>query len=42
MKISYTHLVQHIQENPTIEQVSHSLLQLGHEHEIEENIFGIG
>ena len=39
MKISYNHLVQHIQENPTIEQVSESLFQLGHEHEIEDNIF---
>ena len=39
MKISYNHFVQYIQENPTIEQVSDSLLQLGHEHEIEGNIF---
>ena len=41
MKISYIHLVQHIQENPTIEQVSESLFQLGHEHEIEDNFFDI-
>ena len=39
MKISYNHLVQYIQENPTIEQVSDSLFQLGHEHEIQDNIF---
>jgi phenylalanyl-tRNA synthetase beta chain len=39
MKISYFHLVQHIEENPTIEQLSESLFQLGHEHEIENNIF---
>ena len=39
MKISYDHLVQYIQESPTIEQVSDSLFQLGHEHEIEGNIF---
>ena len=39
MKISYNHLVQYIQENPTIEQISDSLFQLGHEHEIENNIF---
>ena len=39
MKISYSHLVQHIQENPSIEQISDSLFQLGHEHEIEGNIF---
>ncbi|MDC0166184.1 phenylalanine--tRNA ligase subunit beta [Gammaproteobacteria bacterium] len=39
MKISYTHLVKHIQENPTIQEVSDSLFQLGHEHEIEDNFF---
>ena len=39
MKISYDHLVQCIKENPTIEQVSDSLFQLGHEHEIQDNIF---
>ena len=41
MKISYAHLAQHIQENPTIDQVSESLFQLGHEHEIEDSIFDI-
>jgi phenylalanyl-tRNA synthetase beta chain len=41
MKIVYSHLVQHIPENPTIEQISDSLFQLGHEHEIEGNIFDI-
>ena len=39
MKIAYSHLVQHIDEKPSIEQLSSSLLQLGHEHEIEGNIF---
>ena len=39
MKIAYNHLVQYIPENPTIEQISDSLFQLGHEHEIEGNIF---
>ena len=39
MKIAYSHLVQCILENPSIEQVSNSLFQLGHEHEIEGNIF---
>ncbi len=39
MKIAYAHLVQHILENPSIEQVSNSLFQLGHEHEIEGDIF---
>ena len=41
MKIAYSHLVKHIIENPTIEQVSENLFQLGHEHEIEGNIFNI-
>ena len=39
MKIAYIHLVQHIEENPTIEQISDSLFQLGHEHEIDGGIF---
>jgi phenylalanyl-tRNA synthetase beta chain len=39
MKIAYSHLVQHIEENPSIEQISDSLFQLGHEHEIEGGIF---
>ena len=39
MKIAYSHLVQHIEENPSIEQISDSLFQLGHEHEIDGNIF---
>jgi phenylalanyl-tRNA synthetase beta chain len=38
MKVAYTHLIQHILENPSIEQVSNSLFQLGHEHEIDGNI----
>ena len=39
MKIAYSHLSQHIEENPTIEQISDSLFQLGHEHEIDSDIF---
>ena len=39
MKIAYSHLVQHLEENPSIEQISDSLFQLGHEHEIEGDIF---
>ena len=39
MKIAYSHLVQHIEENPSIEHVSDTLFQLGHEHEIEDGIF---
>jgi phenylalanyl-tRNA synthetase beta chain len=39
MKIAYSHLSQYIEENPTIEQISDSLFQLGHEHEIDGDIF---
>jgi phenylalanyl-tRNA synthetase beta chain len=39
MKIAYSHLVQHIIENPSIEEISDCLFQLGHEHEIDGNIF---
>jgi len=39
MKIAYSHLVTHIKENPSIEEVSNSLFQLGHEHEVDGNIF---
>ena len=39
MKISYSHIVKHIQENPTKEMLSEKLFQLGHEHEVEGNIF---
>jgi phenylalanyl-tRNA synthetase beta chain len=41
MKIAYSHLAQSILENPTIEQISDSLFQLGHEHEIDGSIFDI-
>jgi phenylalanyl-tRNA synthetase beta chain len=41
MKIVYSHLVKHIEENPTIEHISNKLFQLGHEHEIDGDIFDI-
>ena len=41
MKIAYSHLVSHIQESPTLEMISDSLFQLGHEHEVEGNIFNM-
>ena len=41
MKIVYNHLINHIQENPSMEMLSDSLFQLGHEHEIEGNIFNM-
>ena len=39
MKIAYSHLVQYILENPSIDQISNRLFQLGHEHEIDGDIF---
>jgi phenylalanyl-tRNA synthetase beta subunit len=41
MKIAYNHLVQYILEKPTIKQLSENLFQLGHEHEIQNNVFDI-
>ena len=41
MKIAYSHLVTKIKENPGIEQISEKLFQLGHEHEIENNILNM-
>jgi phenylalanyl-tRNA synthetase beta chain len=39
MKVAYRHLVQHIKESPSIENISNKLFQLGHEHEIDGDIF---
>jgi phenylalanyl-tRNA synthetase beta chain len=39
VKIAYKHLVQHIEERPSIEHLSNKLFQLGHEHEIDGDIF---
>lgn len=39
MKISYTHLVEKIENKPTISEISEKLLQLGHEHELENTVF---
>ena len=41
MKISYSHLVSKIRENPSIEMISESLFQLGHEHEIDGDILNM-
>ena len=41
MKIAYSNLVGRIKENPSIEKISESLFQLGHEHEIEGDLFDI-
>tara|TARA_B100001057_G_scaffold126366_1_gene125155 strand:- start:26404 stop:28308 length:1905 start_codon:yes stop_codon:yes gene_type:complete len=39
MKIPYKHLVKDINSNPSIEELSDRLFQLGHEHEISDEIF---
>tara|TARA_B100000795_G_scaffold269704_1_gene260013 strand:- start:3374 stop:5287 length:1914 start_codon:yes stop_codon:yes gene_type:complete len=39
MKIVYSHLIQFIDENPSINEISSKLFQLGHEHEIDNDIF---
>ena len=39
MKIAYKHIIEHIDSKPSIEEISNNLFQLGHEHEIEDNIF---
>lgn len=41
MKISYKHLLNFLLNNPSIEDVSNKLFQLGHEHEVEDSIFDI-
>ena len=42
MKVSYNHLIEYIESKPSINQISEKLFQLGHEHDIENNIFDIG
>lgn len=39
MKVAYTHLINFIPSKPCIEDISNKLFQLGHEHDIHENIF---
>lgn len=39
MKISYKHIVRHIDSRPDINDLSEKLFQLGHEHEILDGIF---
>ncbi len=41
MKISYAHLLKRIKENPSIQEISKNLLQLGHEHDIEGSLFNM-
>ena len=37
MKIAYKHLLSFLKENPSLEEISANLFQLGHEHEIVNN-----
>ncbi len=39
MKISYNHLIYNINPKPAIDELSQKLFQLGHEHEVEGEIF---
>ena len=39
MKIAYKHLIKKIKNPPTLEELSDKFFQLGHEHEIKNNIF---
>ena len=41
MKISYKHLIENIKESIDISEISNALFQLGHEHEIDGEIFDI-
>ena len=41
MKVSYKHIVEYIAEKPSISEISNKLFQLGHEHEIEGDIFDL-
>ena len=41
MKIAYKHVIDLLKEKPTIDELSDNLFQLGHEHEIENEIFDI-
>ena len=41
MKIAYSHIIEFLEENPSIEDVSKNLFQLGHENEIIDNYLDI-
>jgi len=41
VKVSYKHLAKHIHPKPSINEISEKLFQLGHEHEIENEIFNL-
>ena len=39
MKVTYKHLISYIPSKPNIDEISERFFQLGHEHEIEDEIF---
>tara|TARA_B100000795_G_scaffold660_1_gene460 strand:- start:2265 stop:4178 length:1914 start_codon:yes stop_codon:yes gene_type:complete len=39
MKIAYKHILNFLEEKPSIENLSNKLFQLGHEHEVDNGIF---
>ena len=39
MKVAYKHLINYIPSKPNIDEISDKFFQLGHEHEIEDEIF---
>ena len=41
MKIAYKHLIENLKDKPSLNVLSSKLFQLGHEHEIEDEIFNI-
>ena len=41
MKISYKHIISCLNPKPDIEELSEKLFQLGHEHEVLDEIFDI-
>tara|TARA_S200000501_G_scaffold175468_1_gene165201 strand:+ start:4448 stop:6352 length:1905 start_codon:yes stop_codon:yes gene_type:complete len=41
MKIAYKHISNRIKSNPSIDDISSKLFQLGHEHEINDGVFDI-
>ena len=41
MKVAYKHLISYIPSKPHIDDISDRFFQLGHEHEIEDEIFDI-
>ena len=41
MKISYKNFLRDFSSKPSIQEISDKLFQLGHEHELEDDIFNI-